>query len=120
MATECCVCMDKFKLDGNKCPKLLPCTHTLCLQCLRQLSNGQPRVKCPECCTFHDVSNRNANNFQTNRYMLEILEGKEKIAQLMWLSDEKAKRTFEDESGGAQIQVNNKFPVSRNAFCSCA
>ena len=55
--------------------------------------------------------------------MLEILEGKEKIAQLMWLGDEKVQRIFGDESERKlQIQVNNKFfvPVSRNTFCSCA
>ena len=118
MATECCVCMEQFHLDGDKCPKLLPCTHTLCLQCLQHLSNGRLRVQCPECCAFHEIPKGNAKRFQTNRYMLEILEGKDKIAQLMWLSDEAVSRTIEDESERARIQVpvniKSFMPVSRN------
>ena len=82
MATECCVCLEQFELDGDKCPKLLPCTHTLCLQSLQQLCNGRPRVRCPECCAFNDAPEGNAKKFQTNRYMLEILTCKEKIAHL--------------------------------------
>ena len=104
MATECCVCMEQFELHGDKCPKLLPCTHTLCLQCLQQLCNERPCIQCPECCAFHQVPNRNAKKFQTNRYMLEILEGKEKIAHL----EETAKKTAEIESRGDQNEVNIK------------
>ena len=102
MATECCVCMEQFELDGDKCPKLLPCTHTLCLQCLQQLCNERPCIQCPECCAFHQVPNRNAKKFQTNRYMLEILEGKEKIAHL----EETVKKSteFRGDHNGVNIK----------------
>ena len=82
MATECSVCMDNFQSDGDKCPKLLPCSHTLCLQCLQQLSNRRPRIQCPECRIDHDAPNRNVTNFPTNRYMVENLEYIQKIARL--------------------------------------
>ena len=79
---ECCICLEQFQMDGDKCPKLLPCTHTLCLQCLQELSHGQPDIQCPECRTHHEAPERNVINFPTNRYVLKILECRKNIADL--------------------------------------
>ena len=108
MSTECSVCMENFQRDGDKCPKLLPCTHTLCLQCLQQLSNGRPRVQCPECRLRHDVPNRNVMNFPTNRYMVENLEHIQRIAHLegigVVMENEMAQRLSEMEAARAQAE----------------
>ena len=80
--TECCICLEQFQLDGDKTPKLLPFSHTLCLQCLQELSNGQRNIRCPECRHHHEAPERNVINFPTNRYILEILEYKKNIADL--------------------------------------
>ena len=79
---ECCVCLEQFEMDGDKTPKLLPCTHTLCLQCLQELSDGRPDIQCPECRHLHMAPDRNVINFPTNRYVLEILECRKNIADL--------------------------------------
>ena len=94
---ECCICLEQFQLYGDKRPKLLPCTHTLCLQCLKQLSKGRSRIQCPECRMSHIVPKGNAKTFQTNRCMLESSENKEKIADLqhkMKSADEVMQSTF--------------------------
>ena len=44
---ECCIYLEQFQLDGDKTPKLFLCTHTLCLQCLQELSDGRPDIQCP-------------------------------------------------------------------------
>ena len=50
MTTECPVCFDTYQNEGEQCPKLLPCSHTVCLNCLGQLArNGNSHVRCPEC-----------------------------------------------------------------------
>ena len=108
MSTECSVCMENFQRDGHKCPKLLPCTHTLCLQCLQQLSNGRPRIQCPECRIRHDVPNRNVMNFPTNRYMVENLEHIQRIAHLegvgVVMENEMAQRLSEMEAARAEAE----------------
>ena len=106
MAVECSVCMENFQRDGDKCPKLLPCTHTLCLQCLQQLSNGRPRVQCPECRIRHNVPNRNVMNFPTNRYMVENLKHFQMIAHLeeagVAMENEMAQRLSQMEAARAE------------------
>ena len=108
MAAECSVCMENFQRDGDKCPKLLPCTHTLCLQCLQQLSNGRPRVQCPECRVRHDAPNRNVTNFPTNRYMVENLEHIQRIAHLegigVVMENEMVQRLSEMEEARAETE----------------
>ena len=79
---ECCICLEQFQLDGDKTPKLLPCSHTLCLQCLQQLSNGRPSVQCPLCRAHHEAPGRNVIHFPTNRHVLDNLKSLEIITSL--------------------------------------
>ena len=69
----CPVCFEIYHKEGSRCPKLLPCTHTVCVQCLRKLlCKGQ--VQCPECRLHHQVPSRGVPAFATNRYVLENIE----------------------------------------------
>ncbi len=63
---ECSVCFEPFARDGEKQPKLLPCTHTLCLWCVGQLVNGT-MLTCPECREDHALPEGGAQGFPTNR-----------------------------------------------------
>ncbi len=72
METECAVCMEGYEPEGDKRPKLLPCSHTFCLQCLGTiLSVGG--VRCPECREVHSAPD-GVEAFPTNRYILAPLE----------------------------------------------
>ncbi|XP_064397895.1 E3 ubiquitin-protein ligase TRIM56-like [Halichondria panicea] len=62
--TTCHICLEQYKI-----PKLLPCGHSFCLQCLVKIdeANTKPRARargyrltvicCPECRTNHNISN---------------------------------------------------------------
>ncbi|CAF0745493.1 unnamed protein product [Adineta steineri] len=49
----CSTCINQFSSDSiEHQPKLLPCSHTVCRQCLERIVNSQPRsdaIKCPIC-----------------------------------------------------------------------
>ena len=77
MATECSVCLEKFEKHGDKIPKLLPCTHTVCLQCAGQLIQNSKLI-CPECRSENVVP---TGGFPTNRYMIENLDLAKKVEE---------------------------------------
>ena len=89
MATECSICLEKYEKQGDKIPKLLPCSHTVCLQCTRQLIENS-KLNCPECRTENRVPVR---GFPTNRYLIENLDLAKKV-------EEKNQST--DGSGGVR------------------
>ena len=64
---ECPVCLLEYK-D----PKLLPCTHTVCLKCLEGLNN-KGVVKCPQCNVEHKVPARGVKAFTENQMVVELL-----------------------------------------------
>ena len=65
---SCVVCFEEFEEDGDHIPRLLPCTHTLCQTCVKQLIRNQ-KLECPECKTKHDVKNEE-KSFPQNKYIL--------------------------------------------------
>jgi len=46
--TECPICFENFN-DDEIIPSSLPCGHTYCQNCLKELGKKAPPVHCPEC-----------------------------------------------------------------------
>ena len=44
MPEECTICTYEYQAEGDRCPKLLTCSHTVCLECLRQLVQRSPEA----------------------------------------------------------------------------
>ena len=62
---ECGVCYEIYEKEGIRCPKLLPCGHSLCFSCLSQtLKHGY--IKCPFCRMGLQILSGDAGNFPTN------------------------------------------------------
>ena len=77
---ECGVCWEIFEKKGRKCPKLLPCIHTLCFSCLTILeTNGE--IQCPYCRTIHQIPSEHIESLPTN-YRLLTHKRKKKIYTL--------------------------------------
>ena len=70
---ECGVCWDIFEERGAKCPKLLPCNHTVCVSCLKELelidSNG--KIRCPFCRKLHKIPREQIEKLKTNQLELK-------------------------------------------------
>nr|XP_039262611.1 protein zyg-11 homolog B-like [Styela clava] len=45
---ECPVCMESYEESGRRTPKMLPCQHSFCVDCLKTISSGG-RIQCPSC-----------------------------------------------------------------------
>ena len=65
---SCVVCLEEFEEDGDHISRLLPCTHTLCEICLKQLICNN-KLECPECRAKHEAP-REEKSFPQNKYLL--------------------------------------------------
>ena len=78
--TNCTVCFEFYAENGDRVPRLLPCHHTLCENCIRELLKKNSGVSCPECrmdCT--NVSN--VKKFKQNKYILSHIREKRREQQ---------------------------------------
>ena len=67
---SCQVCFEDFEVDGDRVPRILPCSHTLCESCINQLIQNK-KLECPECRTTHKAGNQqNHKRFPQNKYLL--------------------------------------------------
>ena len=69
--TECPVCFESYEECGEHVPRLLPCTHTLCENCVRGLLK-EKSLRCPECRTTHPAPNE-VLKFPQNKYILILI-----------------------------------------------
>ena len=70
----CTICSEEFEDSGEHIPRLLPCTHTLCETCIKQLIRNN-KLKCSECRAKHDAKNEE-KSFPQNKYLLMQIKRK--------------------------------------------
>ena len=71
----CQICLEDFEETKHHVPRLLPCSHSLCEKCLKQLIQGN-FLECPECRTKHKVVNE-VKTFPQNKYILANIRRKQ-------------------------------------------
>nr|XP_039250104.1 E3 ubiquitin-protein ligase RNF183-like [Styela clava] len=49
---ECTICMNPHEASGPRTPKMLPCQHVFCLDCIKNIAERR-RLVCPTCRTVH-------------------------------------------------------------------
>ena len=74
--TECCICLKTFT-D----PRMLPCIHTFCFQCLKEMvdkSDKKPgdKIKCPMCRNKFTIPNDGVQGIQKNFFVVGMIEAK--------------------------------------------
>ena len=65
----CTVCLEEFKE-----PKLLPCCHTFCKECLKRIlekSRQKKRISCPQCRAEHEVTESGPSAFLADFTVLQ-------------------------------------------------
>ena len=74
---KCPICLEQLKQ-----PKILPCQHTYCLECLEEVAklNNPNTVHCPECRREFKVPHGSGvKGFPENRLMKFLLEKKKSV-----------------------------------------
>lgn len=72
---SCSVCLEDFTNSGDNVPRLLPCTHTYCEKCIKDLlqQDGGNTLKCPECRLLHPAPYE-LRSFPQNKYLLSSIK----------------------------------------------
>lgn len=60
----CSICLERFKE-----PKILPCHHSFCQNCIQRIGINEGKICCPTCRSIHDASNGFQNDFRTNQLL---------------------------------------------------
>jgi len=60
----CSTCINQYSSDSHEHqPKLLPCSHTVCRQCLERIVSSQPRSDAIKCILIFNYIFRILNHF---------------------------------------------------------
>ena len=67
----CSLCLGLFKE-----PKILPCDHVYCKDCLKGLAlrSLDKTISCPKCCNVSDIPNNDVNDYPTASYINRLCE----------------------------------------------
>ena len=109
----CQICLEDFKETGDHVPRLLPCTHTLCEKCLKQLVQGA-FVECPQCRQKHRVVNNEVRTFPQNKYILvNVRKQQEEIVK----NEQNSEALSICELHGKELILYCKAPECLTAIC---
>ncbi|EFX60867.1 hypothetical protein DAPPUDRAFT_122787 [Daphnia pulex] len=82
----CSICMSEYNEDGRK-PKVLPCSHTVCLTCLQGIFRNNA-IACPYCRQSSKVGGHlDVRKLPNNSHALHILKLNQQIVELTTLED---------------------------------
>ena len=70
--SNCSVCFEPYEEKGDHLPRILPCLHTFCERCIKELLDGNV-FHCPDCKVPHPVED-GAETFKPNKYVLSHIE----------------------------------------------
>ena len=102
---SCQVCFEDFEPDGAHVPRLLPCTHTLCLTCIGQLIK-RDMIECPECREKHEAK-KDEKSFPQNKYTL--VQMKRRTPKLQRDQFNRTKNYAEEQINPARLQGKVKI-----------
>ncbi|XP_056004124.1 E3 ubiquitin-protein ligase Midline-1-like isoform X2 [Ostrea edulis] len=78
---ECSICCNTYDED-NHVPRILPCTHTFCTDCLSKHCSRQ-KIACPLCNKVHKISNKNILIFPKDNTRRELKSVLEKLSKVL-------------------------------------
>ena len=65
---SCPVCFEPYEENGDHVPRIFPCSHSLCQDCISIYIKNE-KITCPECRNSWDARD-GVKSFPLNRYIL--------------------------------------------------
>lgn len=81
---ECGICMNEFT-DTDQRPRVLPCLHSFCDQCIKTLRTRDV-IKCSDCNETHDIPGGDMNNLrvdESREYLINYMKVQTKSGQIV-------------------------------------
>ena len=75
--TTCPVCYEAFNTMEN-IPRIMPCSHTACEKCMKELLREDHGLVCPECRKKHATTN-GVVAFPQNKYIFKLLKNNAEV-----------------------------------------
>ena len=100
---SCQICSENFEEHGYYIPRILPCHHTVCGSCIREMIRGN-KIICPECRKEHEAKNQE-KSFQQNKYILVQMSRKKKLRREIVLKLTPVQTTKRNSSSSVKKSV---------------
>ncbi|CAC5379850.1 TRIM71 [Mytilus coruscus] len=110
---ECNVCSELFDED-ERIPRLLPCQHSFCSECLKRLGHRKDTIKCPSCNAVHKVKKNGPSDFpmdNTRRDLTSFLQTQSDLYAFKNVADVAIPWTL-------LINVSREQMINCNSMCS--
>lgn len=75
----CTICLDQWI---NRDPRILPCEHTFCFECVKTVYETNSRLNCPLCKRNCVLEKNDINNLKKNTipyYLQETIENQNQV-----------------------------------------
>ncbi|CAH1781683.1 unnamed protein product [Owenia fusiformis] len=86
----CQVCFEEY--TPGRQPKLLPCHHSFCIECIQNLTSRGSKVNCPVCRKAHNLCSEDIKNLQTNFYIMSQLPDSSSSSSKKGVSGERMRK----------------------------
>ena len=95
---ECSVCLERL----DETCRVLPCQHTFCKRCLKELVSARKELRCPECRILVD---EDIDDLPTNIFVVRLLESLKRPNQRTSVSHLEALSTHSEEKANFQVRT---------------
>lgn len=106
---ECSVCLEQL----DQTCKVLPCQHTFCRRCLKEIVETRKELRCPEC---RILCKEDVDDLPVNILLVRILEGLNRPKQRKHSSDSLDEEARDESSDQVGIIITKNLYVSLVKF----
>lgn len=103
---NCSICLEEFKE-----PKVLPCLHRFCAECLKRVINKNKKFKCPLCKKELLSPLNGVDGYMTDFAMQSIMEALQKSAEALATEEEQSEKYNSEKRSYQTCRIHKDEPL---------